>query len=51
MYAGMSEAGGQGEPDFGGSKGAAGQRWRAALLPAPLDFQTLRHAWYVVRST
>ena len=25
-------------PDFGRSEGAAGQRRRAALLPAPLDF-------------
>ena len=33
--AGMAEAG---APDFGRSEGAAGQRRRAALLPAPPDF-------------
>ena len=27
-----------GAPDFGRSEGAAGQRWRAALQPAPPDF-------------
>ena len=32
---GMLEAG---APDFGRSEGAAGQRRRATLLPAPLDF-------------
>ena len=34
---GMSEGGG-GQPDFGRSEGAAGQRLRAALLLAPPDF-------------
>ena len=43
---GMLEGGRQGgqlpPPDFGRSEGAAGQRQRAALLPAPsfLDFAT-----------
>ena len=36
------ESGGAGgayaPPDFGRSEGAAGQRWRAALLHAPPDF-------------
>ena len=31
-------------PDFGRSEGAAEQRRRAALLPAPPDFWTLQHA-------
>ena len=39
---GMHQEGGAGgaavPPDFGRSEGAAGQRWRAALLPAPPDF-------------
>ena len=44
--AGMSEGGRGGScppPDFGRSEDAAGQRRRAALLPAPPDFQTLLH--------
>ena len=32
-------------PDFGRSEGAAGQRRRAALLPAPPDFWPLVHPW------
>ena len=43
------KGGGQGwgscPPDFGRSEGAAGQRRRAALLPAPLDFWPLVHPW------
>ena len=46
MASGMSQAGGAAAPpDFEGLEGAAGQRRRAALLPAPPDFQTLQHAW------
>ena len=42
-HVGGGEAGGAAAPpDFGRSEGAAGQRQRAALLPAPsfLDFAT-----------
>ena len=46
----MQQAGGPGggaaaPPDFGRSEGAAGQRRRAALLPAPPDFWPLVHPW------
>ena len=37
--------GGTWPPDFGRSEGAAGQRWRAALLLAHPDFQSLRHPY------
>jgi hypothetical protein len=42
--AGMLQEGGTyAPPDFGRIEGAARQRRRAALLLAPLDFQTLQH--------
>ena len=43
-HAARWEAGGAAAPpDFGRSEGAAGQRRRAALLPAPPDFWPLVH--------
>ena len=45
---GMHQGGTAAPPDFGRSEGAAGQRRRAALLPAPPDFWPLVHPCNVV---